>query len=51
MLAGGFTVKMSVPYSIGLKIKKALFHKEINIEEAIEKDAEEQQDLYDKWKE
>ena len=51
MLAGGFTVKMSVPYSIGLKIKKALFHKEINIEEAIEKDAEEQQDLHDKWKE
>lgn len=50
-LAGGFTVKMSVPFSTGIKIKRALFHREINAKEAIAKDFEEQQELYEAWEE
>lgn len=49
-LAAGFTVKMSIPYSAGLKIKRSLFNKEINSREEIIKDSDKLQELYDAWK-
>lgn len=48
-LSAGFTVKMSVPYSPGLKIKSSFFHKKIDSKEAIMKDTDKQQELYEKW--
>lgn len=48
-LAAGFTVEMSVPYSPKVKIRRSLFHKEINYRKEIAKDYKKQQELYRLW--
>ncbi|MFX1379070.1 MAG: EFR1 family ferrodoxin [Promethearchaeota archaeon] len=50
-LDAGFTVMMSVPYSPGVKIKRAIFNKKIRAQEEIVKDSEKQQELYKAWSE
>lgn len=49
-LALGFNVKMAIPYSVSLKMKRALFHKEFDAKGEILKDAGKQQEVYDFWK-
>jgi len=49
-LASGFTVKMSVPYSVRIKIGHAFFHMKLNPEQAIIDDSNAQEKLYVVWK-
>lgn len=48
-LASGFAIQLSVPYSPGLKMKRALFRREINSGEEVLKDSNKQKELYDAW--
>jgi ferredoxin len=48
-LASGFTVKMSVPYSTSLKMKRAFFHKDFNNIDTRSKDSAQLQKLYASW--
>lgn len=48
-LAGGFNVKMSVPYATWVKMKDALFHTGFNSEEIIQKDEEKRRALFTQW--
>ena len=50
-LALGFTIKMSKPYSVGLKMKSVIMGYAINSKEEIIKDFEKQQQIYDRWSE
>ncbi len=49
-LAAGYTVRIGVPYPLGLKMKKAIFNTKIDPNRDLQKDAEKQQKLRDSWK-
>ncbi|MBD3215993.1 MAG: 4Fe-4S dicluster domain-containing protein [Candidatus Lokiarchaeota archaeon] len=50
-LAIGITIKTTVPYSVGTKLRMTLFHKEVDDKKELQKDSHEQQKVYEKCKE